>query len=160
MINKLILFALVITLISCESKKVQDNAILLKQIDSLKSELAEVYKPGCGELMGSNQIHHSKLRFGGINENWKLAEFEIHEINELLDDLKKYQSSRKETEILDMIRPNIENIKSSIESQDLVLFKQEYVRLTKTCNDCHHDTNYGFIEVKIPDKYPLGNQKF
>jgi len=160
MIKKTILFALVLMSISCENRKEQDSGVLLKQIDSLMHDLAEVYKPGFGELMGSIQTHHIKLWLGGINENWQLAEFEIHEINEILDDLKKYQSLRKETKLLGMIIPNIEKVKSAVKSQSINTFKQEYINLTKACNDCHIDTRYEFIKITVPDRNPFSNQKF
>ena len=160
MIKKTLLFALVLMSISCKNRKGLDNGVLLKQIDSLKSEIAGVYKPGFGELMGSIQIHHAKLWLGGINENWKLAEFEIHEINELIDDLKKYQSDRKETKLIGMILPQIDRVKSAIKSKNPNAFRQEYIELTKTCNDCHRDTKYEFIKVIVPDENSYRNQKF
>jgi len=48
------------------------------------------YKPGFGEFMGGIQVHHEKLWFAGTNQNWKLAGFEIHEIKESMDDIRKY----------------------------------------------------------------------
>ena len=55
----------------------------------MRNTLSNAYKPGFGEIMNSVQINHSKLWFAGTNKNWKLAEFEVHEIMELLDDVTK-----------------------------------------------------------------------
>jgi len=46
--------------------------------------------------MSGVQAHHSKLWSAGQNQNWKLADFEIHEIMEAIDNIQKYQSERKE----------------------------------------------------------------
>ncbi len=135
------------------------KALILK-IDSLEKELKNVYKPGFGEMMSGIQRHHMKLWFGGINKNWKLANFEIHEINELLEDLRKYQSSRKETGLLNMISPDIDSIKTAIESKDVNDFKQKYIRLTNNCNDCHLKTKYKFIKIIVPDNNPFSDQKY
>ena len=53
------------------------------RIDSLSNQLQEIkekYRPGLGEIMSGIQTHHAKLWFAGINENWKLAAYEIKEI--------------------------------------------------------------------------------
>ena len=46
MIKKTLLIALVLMSISCKNRKGLDNGVLQKQIDSLKSEIVGVYKPG------------------------------------------------------------------------------------------------------------------
>ena len=35
------------------------------------------------------QIHHSKLWFAGKNQNWELAKFELDEISETIEAIKK-----------------------------------------------------------------------
>ena len=49
--------------------------------DSLHKMMAE-YAPGLGEIMGGIQTHHAKLWYAGINDNWKLAQYEIDELKE------------------------------------------------------------------------------
>lgn len=86
---------------------------LQNQIDNLKRELSETYKPGFGEFMGAIQIHHAKLWFAGTNENWKLAEFEIKEIRENLEGIQKYFSDRKESKSIGMINLPMESLNNS-----------------------------------------------
>src|SRR5436305_14809348 len=62
-----------------------------------------VYKPGLGEFMSSIQVHHAKLWFAGINQNWKLADVEMHEIGETLDDIRQFNTDRPEPKSLAMI---------------------------------------------------------
>ncbi len=75
-------------LISC---KQNDKYVtkLENQITELEQKLENAYKPGFGTLMGNIQTHHAKLWFSGKNKNWKLAEFELHEIKERFEDLEK-----------------------------------------------------------------------
>ncbi len=62
----------------------QKLAAQQSQIDSLRQKLEQI-KPGLGEIMAVIQTHHAKLWFAGINENWKLADFEVKEIKEMVD---------------------------------------------------------------------------
>lgn len=70
-------------LISCNQQTDQIQ-FLQKRVDSLDHKVAGTYKPGFGEFMSDIQVHHNKLWFAGQNQNWKLADFEIHEIMEYL----------------------------------------------------------------------------
>jgi len=127
---------------------------------SVEKGKAPIYKPGFGALMGTIQTHHAKLWFAGINKNWQLAEFELHEISETIEDLEKYQKDRKETQALSMIFPFIETTKQAVVNKDSTLFVTEYSRLTQACNTCHKDTNYEYICIKNPVKSSFSNQDF
>ena len=81
--KKIIPILFVVALISCNKQSDQIQA-LQKRVDSLEKKVAESYKPGFGEFMSGIQVHHNKLWFAGQNENWKLADFEIHEIMEAI----------------------------------------------------------------------------
>src|SRR5215469_11885844 len=75
----------------------QDRTVVLQQqVDTLQQQLRNVYAPGLGEFMSGIQVHHEKLWFAGRAENWKLAEFEIGEMQEAVDDIKKYCTDRPE----------------------------------------------------------------
>lgn len=66
-----------ISLFAC-NQQTDNTQVLQNRIDSLEQKLANTYKPGFGEFMSGIQAHHSKLWFAGQNENWKLADFEVH----------------------------------------------------------------------------------
>lgn len=48
------------------------------------------YFLGVGELMGATQMRHAKLWFAGKSMNWLLAQYELGEIKEGLDDAVLY----------------------------------------------------------------------
>jgi hypothetical protein len=146
-------------LLSCEQP--QDNTSQLKEeIRTLKTKLDNAYKPGFGEFMGNIQVHHSKLWFAGINENWKLAEFEIHEIEEALVDIQKFNSDRSESQSIGMINPAMDSVSSAIMQRNLSLFKGSFNALTNTCNSCHKATAHEFNVITIPTTPPFSNQNF
>ncbi len=146
-------------LFSC-NRHTDNTKVLQKRIDSLESKLADSYKPGLGEFMSSIQAHHSKLWFAAQNENWKLADFEVHEIMEAIEDIQKFESERKESQMTGMINPALDSINNAIQKKSLALFKSSYSLLTNTCNNCHRITGFDFNVVKIPDSQPFSNQDF
>ncbi len=157
--KQIITMLLMTGLFAC-NQQAHNNDVLQRRIDSLESKLADSYRPGFGEFMSSIQVHHNKLWFAGQNENWELADFEIHEIMEAIDDIQKYQAERKESEMVKMILPVLDSLNTSIERENPILFKSNFVLLTNTCNNCHRAVNFGFNVVKIPDRPPFSNQDF
>lgn len=157
--KKLFTLLLVFTFVSCTQQN--DKIIKLQnKIDSLEIKLANTYKPGFGELMSGIQNHHSKLWFAGINKNWQLADFEVREIMELFDKIKKYQPNREESKSIDIINPSLETVNNAIKNKNLNSFKSSYKQLTGTCNDCHKITKFEFNTVKVPTRQVFTNQKF
>ena len=134
--------------------------VLQHRVDSLESRLADAYKPGFGEFMTSIQVHHNKLWFAGENQNWKLADFEIHEVYESIENIQKYQTERKESQMIGIINPALDSVNAAIQKKSSVLFKSSYTLLTNTCNNCHRQTGFEFNVVKIPDNPPFSNQEF
>jgi len=150
---------IVAAIVSCNQSS-DDTKILQTRIDSLQKKLDDAYKPGFGEFMSSIQVHHAKLWFAGQNKNWALADFEIHEIMEAIENVQKYQTERPESEKIIMINPALDSVNAAIAKKDPVQFKSSYVLLTNTCNNCHHAVNFEFNVVTIPDKPPFSNQIF
>lgn len=118
------------------------------------------YKPGFGDLMGSVQIHHNKLWFAGVNNNWPLAEFALHEIEEIFEDMSTYHADEPEVEVLPMIHPALEAMHQAIDERDPEKFKEGYLILSSTCNACHAATGYEFIKIIVPTTPAFSNQDF
>ena len=143
---------------SCSDKT--ENSKLHLQIDSLRQKLDDTYKPGLGEFMSGIQVHHAKLWFAGINKNWRLADFEIGEITESFDDIKKYCTDRSEIKFLYLIDPALDSMNNAVRAQDTLRFRNCFDFLTSTCNNCHRSVNYNFNVVKTPATPPFSNQEF
>lgn len=126
----------------------------------MEAKLADSYKPGFGEFMSSVQAHHNKLWFAGQNHNWKLADFEIHEMMEAIENIQKYQTERKESQMIGMIAPQLDSMNAAIQSENHAQFERSYTALTNACNECHRSTEFEFNVVKIPDAPPFSNQDF
>lgn len=155
----LVLAILFPVLYACNNA-VNNTDALQNRIDSLEKKLNNSYKPGFGEFMSGIQAHHNKLWFAGQNQNWELADFEVHELMESFDAIRQYQTERKETEKIAMIYPALDSVNAAIQQKNTVQFISSYSLLTNTCNNCHHATNFGFNVVKAPDVQPFSNQDF
>jgi hypothetical protein len=159
-LKKLVLISAAFLLLYACSDSSQQISNLQKQVFELQKKVDDSYKPGLGEFMSNIQIHHAKLWFAGINKNWKLAKFEIDEISETIEDIKKYESDREEIKMLPIIIPAIDSIKSAINNKSLFSFKTNFAKLTSTCNACHKEVHYEFNKIKVPDSPPFSNQVF
>ena len=155
------IFIISVFILFCACESQPDKVHQLQgRADSLQARLDSTYKPGLGEFMLGIQLHHAKLWFAGTNENWKLADFEVHEIGETLDDIKQYCKDRPEVKNLGTIDPAISSITSAIKQKDIQLFKKGFVGLTKGCNTCHKNTGHEFNVITIPSALPVTNQDF
>jgi hypothetical protein len=151
---------LIALLLSCTSNQSRKEATLQAQVDSMEKRMHEAYAPGLGEFMNGIQLHHSKLWFAGINQNWELADFEMHEIMEIKEDIQRFCSERPEVKSMSMIEPSIDNVQSAISKKDIALFKSGFQVLTNACNECHKATSHAFNVVTIPTNPPVSNQDF
>ena len=154
------LFICVLLALSACYNQTSNDKRLQARIDSLETRLDDTYKPGFGEFMSSVQVHHAKLWFAGQNQNWKLADFEINEIKESLDDISKYCTDRIESKSIEMIENPLDSVSNAIQHQNLQQFESTYVLLTNTCNNCHRETEHEFNVITIPKTPPVSNQKF
>ncbi len=130
------------------------------QINLLKKQLSRSYRPGMGEFMLGIQMHHEKLWFAGQARNWLLADFEIDEIEEAINNIKTYNADRYEVNSISMIEPDIDSVNNAIINKDTAMFRSAYIQLTNTCNGCHFATRHGFNTIKIPDTPPVSDQAF
>jgi hypothetical protein len=150
---------LLIILAACNQPK--DNSKQLQvQIDGLQSALDNSYKPGFGEFMGGIQMHHAKLWFAGANNNWKLADFQVHKIKGYLEAIQQFAADRPEAKATRMLDPAIDSVSNAIEQRNQQLFKKSFILLTNTCNNCHRATQYEFNVITIPENPPVSNQSF
>lgn len=155
---KLLIISSLVILSACSSN--DNNTKLQAQVDSLNAQIAQTYKPGLGEFMMGIQVHHAKIWFAGKNQNWDLANFEVGEIKETLDDVKKYCTDRPEIKSLPILYPALDSVNNAIKAKDPKRFETSFILLTNSCNSCHQNTHHQFNVIKIPETPPYTNQEF
>ena len=128
------------------------------------SEPAKPYEPGLVEFMMHVQIHHAKLWLAGNARNWDLADYQVDELKELLEDIAKRIPVYKDVPVGKMIEATamapIGDIEAAIKARDGKAFASAFDKLTAACNSCHEAANRGFIVVQRPTASPFLNQSF
>lgn len=134
--------------------------LLEKKIEQLTQEQKSNYMPGYGEIMLAIQTRHTKLGLAGKAKNWPLAKFAVEEIQEGVQKLRKHQASSPYTQHLTMLDPILLQLIDELEKNQPQQFEKLYQSLTTTCNNCHHTTDHGFINIVVPESNPFYNQDF
>ncbi|HVS94859.1 MAG TPA: hypothetical protein VHE54_00185 [Puia sp.] len=153
-------FAVFLFMVGACGQPEDHTAALQLQIDSLEHRLHNSYAPGLGEFMSGIQVHHAKLWFAGKAGNWRLADFEIGEIQEAVDDINKYCTDRPEVSSLPMLQPALDSVSHAVTRADAAAFSRTFMVLTNTCNNCHRATRHEFNVIQVPATPPFSNQLF
>jgi hypothetical protein len=128
------------------------------------SEPAKPYEPGLVEFMMHVQTHHAKLWLAGNARNWQLADYQVDELKELLEDIAKRVPVYKDVPVGKMIESTamgpIGDIEAAIKASDSKAFASAFDKLTAACNNCHEAANRAFIVVQRPASSPFPNQSF
>jgi hypothetical protein len=124
------------------------------------------YTPSLGELMTQISARHLKLWYAGSSENWALADYELEETHEALEDLAKYHPTHKKIAgsvpdiIASFMNPFLNQMEVAVKNQNKDEFQASYDNLTAACNNCHKANNYGFNVLERPRSNPFANQSF
>jgi hypothetical protein len=124
------------------------------------------YLPGLGEIMTAVQMRHAKLGIAGAASNWALADYELDELEEGLDDAVTYHPVHKTmkqplTDLMPtFMKAPIDNMRAAVAAKDLTKFNTAFDALTTGCNDCHKSAEFGFNVVIRPTAAPMPNQDF
>lgn len=114
--------------------------------------------------MNKFQVYMDKLWFAGDNENWELADFYAHELEETTEELEEMDAEEegyKINELLEnMYAPAFEDVEAAIDAQDKVAFSENYTTLVNSCNSCHAVVKHQFLKVKVPERPAFSNQDF
>lgn len=132
--------------------------------NSSTSEPAKPYAPGLVEFMMHVQSHHTKLWLAGNARNWELADYQVDELKELLEDIAKRVPKYKDVLVGQMVEsttmPTIGDVENAIKVRDFAKFTAAFDKLTAACNACHEAANRGFIVIQRPATSPFPNQSF
>lgn len=116
------------------------------------------------DVMAKFQYHYNKLWFAAQAENWELAAFYAHELEESFESLEEanvIEEGQNLSQLLkQMALPAFEELEVSIKKKDLSEFTDNYNALINGCNSCHAATQHGFIQIKVPETKVIDNQVY
>jgi hypothetical protein len=164
--NRLLIGLAVIFLAGCsQQQNANPDRALEAKVTELEKSLDDL-KPGLGEIMGVIQQHHAKLYYAGMKANWPLADYELGEIQESLDDAAKFYPKFKDVSapltdlIPTMTKASLAQVHSAIEQKNEKSFVQAYDALSVSCSNCHAAANHPFIKIQTPTEAMFSDQKF
>lgn len=124
----------------------------------------EAGAPGVGTIMSGVQLHFAKLYFAGKAQNWPLAEFELHEVEENLDRAAALRPEEYGTNLVGLNdafkQTQLAALKTAAQNKDWNAFQSAYTEAIWTCNGCHEETNRPFIIITVPTIPPVPNQQW
>ena len=132
----------------------------------VETELATVkdLAPGLGEYMTTIQLHAGKLWFAAKAANWDLAIYELHELEETMEVVKKLNAEKngvKISGVMDaVLRTQIAQLNQTIKRKNPGEFQKAYDETLSACNGCHTESGYKFIRILRPAAPPVTNQQW
>lgn len=122
------------------------------------------FTPGLHTLMTQLQHRHANLWFAGNASNWALADYMLHELEELVEEVEElhpvYEGVQVALLLGEMTRPAMERLEEAVDGQDLEGFRRAFDALTSACNGCHLASDHGAIVIQRPTTPPLDNLRF
>ena len=114
--------------------------------------------------MGYLQRFADKLYFAGQAENWPLADFYLHEIEEtaaVLTSTDLYEEDIHLNPLVEsMLVSQVEALEATVDAADRAQFDAAYISLIQSCNACHGATNHAFVRIQTPEASTYTNQDF
>ena len=116
------------------------------------------------ETMGYYQRFSHKLWISLEGQNWELANFYVHELEEVTEEFTKANVVDEGYELSQfadmMLTPAVEDMEVAVKEQSGDLALKNYRMLINACNACHTATAHGYIKVTVPQAGQVFNQDF
>jgi hypothetical protein len=116
------------------------------------------------EAMGYYQRFSHKLWLAMEKENWELAEFYVHELEEVTKEFVESNVVDEGVELStyaqQILVPAIEEMDEAVDQKNVDLATSNYLALVNSCNACHAITKHAYIKILVPDSVRPYNQNF
>lgn len=168
-LSMLFLPAILVLVLTSSNLKQESNVNHLEEkLTLLEQQLEQIktasYRPGLGSAMLQIQTRHAKLAVAGKHQNWELAKFLIHELEEGFEDVVNEHPLHDEINIAQfvpsLVMPAITKMEEGIENDHYPTFNSGFEALTIACNSCHQASHHDYIEIINPEEAGFANQAF
>jgi hypothetical protein len=116
------------------------------------------------DYMNKLQRHANKLWFAGSSQNWELAQFYVHELEESMEAVEHANLTEDGVELTPLIRnyglKSLEKLEDAIKNKESKAFDETYDMLVANCNSCHNAANHSFIVIQKPRNPAFDNQVY
>jgi len=133
-------------------------------IEARLAELEAQFTPGLHTLMGEVGARHATLWFAGEAGNWPLADYVLHEIGELIDDVETlhpvYDGMPVAQLVGEMTAPALGSVDAAVDAGDRAAFVAAFDELTQSCNGCHIATERAALRIVRPTSPAVPNLEY
>jgi hypothetical protein len=140
------------------SCQVTGNAIIC----SIKNSANVLFSFSSRFIMKTTNI--AKLYFAGKAQNWLLAEFELHEVEENLGRAVALRPEEHGTNLVGLNdgfkQTQLAALRTATQLKDWNAFQSAYSEAVGVCNGCHEETARPFIVITVPAAPPVPNQQW
>lgn len=166
-------FVVVLLLAGCNPPGAPDSnadiARLRAQVEALEARQKELSKNTApkaelGQQMLLLQLRHGRLWAAGRDQDWLLAQFQLAELNEALDDVVEQngdaaalQPQQLSVVLPAIMKPAIAQMRTAIDDHNLGEFEKAYDGLSNACSSCHQAAGHGFLVIQRPKSPVLDN---
>ena len=158
------LFLLAVVLLTPACDLAPEAGVDEERFQQLRAEMEERFTPGLHSLMVDMGMRHASLWFAGEAANWELADYMVHEFEELVEEIEELHPVYHEIEVAEMLGemtlPAVEALEDAVEARDGMGFERAYDQLTTACNACHIAADRAAIVIQRPTHPPLTNLRF
>lgn len=140
------------------------TACAVKQPAPDQAAQTKPYVIGMGDIMLTNQLHHSKLWFAGSAGNWPLAKYELGELHGGFARVATYHPTFKKKPtgplVDEFVKSPFGELDKAVADKSEAEFTTGYDDLTNGCNGCHKELGYDFNVLKRPTAPPYTDQDY
>lgn len=133
-------------------------------VEARLAELEARFTPGLHTLMAELGARHATLWFAGNAGNWPLADYQLHEIEELVGEIETLHPSYDGIPVAELLgettEPALDELAAAVDAGDHEGFVRSFDQLTGACNGCHIASDREAIRIIRPTSPPLTNLDF
>jgi hypothetical protein len=143
---------------------VPSDGVDQERLMEVVADLEARFTPGLHSLMAEMGERHATLWFAGDAGNWALADYYLHELEGLIEDIEELHPTYEEVPVAELLgemtRPAVDRLEGAVSGEDREGFVRSYDELTRACSACHVASGLGAIVIQRPTAPPLTNIRF
>lgn len=148
--------------LSHEQEKLEKALNKVKKAEAGQDEEEEEIE--VADIMTKFQRHSNKLWFAGQAENWELAEFYVHELEEAMEIIEQNRIMDDGVNLSTLIGmmglEPLKQVDAAIDNKNKEDFSAKYQFLVTNCNNCHASSKHAYINIKAPETPVFDNQVY
>jgi hypothetical protein len=128
-------------------------------VASVRSQPLPTAQPELATQMGDLQLHTHKLMLSVAAENHALAEFYLHEVHEIAEQVEVLFPEHDGVPVAALVEallvPRLAALEESLEGGRWESVRSELGQVVDACNACHAAADHDFIRVELTTENPF-----